>query len=164
MCDGICPVLSVVLPTVPLTEPDTDCEVNADVNGTEPPEDTPPDTIRSALLSCAKLFVHPVGAEDWMNSMVVPDGIDAPVAPVDAIVIDPAPLVIEMFAPAVRVEEAKPEPLPISSVPLGWAVLSMPAGSTELKSTPVVNTENFLPAGIVTPVPAAVVLPSTVEL
>lgn len=52
--------------------------------------------------------------------------------PLDAIVILPAPFVIEMFEPAVKVVRVKPEPLPMSIWPfVGVLVSPVPPAATD---------------------------------
>jgi hypothetical protein len=52
-----------------------------------------------------------------------PPGVPPP-PPVDAIVIEPAPLVMVTFDPAVSVVRVKPVPLPISSAPFAGVLVS----------------------------------------
>lgn len=73
---GICGEVNVVEPVVTdseeLTEPCHEREDIHDEKTKEPPTETLPDTTRNAWSSYVVIFVQPVGAEVWLNMVIVP--------------------------------------------------------------------------------------------
>jgi hypothetical protein len=87
--------------------------------------------------------VKPVVPPETATEVTVPD------PPVAAIVIDPAPLVMDIFEPAVRValERVLPVVLPIKSCPLVYVVCPVPPLATG--KVPVTPVDNGRPVAFV---------------
>ena len=104
--------------------------------------DNEPPSVRLPEVVTVPVSVRPCTVPVPLTEVTVPPELD------DAIVIDPAPLVIVTLEPAVNVVRVKPDPLPISNAPFAGVVVK-PVPPLATGSVPVTPVDRGSPVAFV---------------